>query len=114
MIIAPFSLGKHYLYDQESKEFLTYANEEFKEGSFEIVLEDKDKTKNKTTVTVEGNKISTELPNTELETVQKVYDGILKYVKKKKIKRFRGFVSLKKHGILFSIEYMPEDEEIVE
>jgi len=113
MIIPPFVQSENYFFDQETGEFLTYSNQKFETGSKFITLEsrDKDKKKKKIKVSYKDNCISCKLPNNELETIQKIFDATLSHLGMEKVRRYRGYVSLKKNGVMFNKEFAPEEEE---
>jgi hypothetical protein len=103
--VPPFSLDENYFFD-DSKRFIAFANKSLSdtEKKFNIAIDD-----NTYEITVNKNVVEGILPNAEMETIQCVFDGLLSIVGIEKIKRFRGYASLKKSGIIFDKIYKPDN-----
>jgi len=99
MIVSPFTENVNYKFSEQ--QFETFSNKNFPDGEAEIKNEKGESIK----VEVKGNKLTaTGLGHNSLESVQKIYDWLLGYLKLDKTGRFRGYVSLKHHNVLFHIE----------
>jgi hypothetical protein len=107
-IVPPFSEGENFFYSPEEQAFITFSNKQFEAGSTKMKLNDETEIE----ITFEGNSARAKLPSVEMETVQKFYDAVMIYTKTPQVKRFRGYVTLKKSGVIFDKQYKagPEPE----